>query len=57
MKMKELIYVLVLKKNLLFISSLEKKGLRLSFVDAKVLIWTKGKTIDYVVVIGNEEGP
>ena len=56
MNMKDVMYVLGLKKNLLSISSLDKKGFRFDFVDGKVLMWTKGKTIDDAVEIGVEEG-
>ena len=56
MKMKEVLYVPVLKKNIISISSIDKKGLRVSFVDVKFLMWPKGKKIDDVVVIGEEEG-
>ena len=56
MKMKDVLYVPRLKKNLLSISALDKKGFRVSFVDGKVLMWTKGKSIDDVVEIGVEEG-
>ena len=54
--MKEVLYVLGLKKNLLSISSLDKKGFRVDFVDGEVLMWSKGKTIGDAVVIGIEEG-
>ena len=54
--MKYVMYVLGLKKNLISISSLDKKEFRVSFVDGQVLMWTKGKTVDDVVVIGVEEG-
>ena len=56
MKMKDVLYVPGLKKNLLSISSLDKKSFRVSFVDGKVLMWTKGKTINDAVEIGVEEG-
>ena len=56
MKMKDVLYVLGLKKNLLFISTLDTKGFKVAFIDGEVLMWTKGKTIDDVVVIGVEEG-
>jgi hypothetical protein len=45
-----------LKKNLLSISALDKKGLWVAFVDGKVLMWSKGKTIEDAVAIGIEEG-
>ena len=56
MKMKDVLYVPGLKKNILSISTLDKKGFRFDFVDEEVLIWIKGKTIDDAVVIGVEEG-
>ena len=55
LKMKDVLYVPSLKKNLLSISGLEKKGFRVAFVDGQVLMWPRGKTIDDVVVIGVEE--
>ena len=56
MKMKEVLYVPGLKKNLLSISALDKKGFRVSFVDGEVLMWPKGKPIDDATKIGVEEG-
>ena len=56
MTMKDVLYVPGLKKNLLSILALDKKGFRVSFVDGKVLMWKKGKTIDDTVEIGVEEG-
>ena len=56
MKMKEVLYVLGLKKNLLSISALDKKGYRVAFIDGQVLMWTKGKSIEDAVIIGEEEG-
>ena len=41
MKMKEVLYVPGLKKNLLSISALDKKGYRVSFIDGEVLMWSK----------------
>ena len=54
MKMKEILYVPGLKKNLLSISSLDKKWFRVSFVDGEVLMWPKWKTIDDATTIGVE---
>ena len=51
MKMKDVLYVPRLKKNLLSISALEKRGFRVAFIDGKVLMWSKGKTINDVVEI------
>ena len=56
LKMKDVLYVPSLKKNLLSISGLEKKYFRVAFVDGQVLMWPKGKTIDDAIVIGVEEG-
>ena len=56
MKMKEVLYVVGLKNNLLSISALDKKGYRVSFIDGQVLMWSKGKTFEDVVVIGEVEG-
>jgi hypothetical protein len=56
MKVKDVLYVLGLKKNLLFISTLDKKGFRATFIDGEVLMWPKGKTIEDVIIIGTKEG-
>jgi hypothetical protein len=56
MKMKDVLYVLGLTKNLLSISSLEKKGFRVAFIDGEVLMCPKGKTMEEAIVIGKEEG-
>ena len=55
MKMKEVLYVPGLKKNLLSISALDKKGYIVSFIDGKVLMWSKGKTLEDVVVMVKKE--
>jgi hypothetical protein len=52
MRMKGVLYVPGLTKNLLSISALDKKGFKVPFIDGEVLMWPKGKTIEYVVVIG-----
>ena len=56
MKMKDVLYVLGLTKNLLSISDLEKKGFKFSFIYGEVLMWPKGKTMEEAIVIGKEEG-
>ena len=53
MKMKDVLYVPGLKKNLLSILALDNKGFRVDFIDGEVLMWTKGKTIYDAVVIGD----
>jgi hypothetical protein len=56
MRMKDLLYVPGLKNNLLYISYLDKKGFKVVFIDGEVLMWTKVKTIEFVVFIGTKEG-
>ena len=56
MKMKDVLFVPRLNKNLLSIFSLDAKSMRVVFVDGQVLMWPKGKTIDDAVVIGEKEG-
>ena len=56
LKMKDILYVPGLKKNLLSISGLKKKGFKVAFVDGQVLMWPRGKTIDDAIVIGVKEG-
>ena len=55
-KMKDILFVLGLKKNLLSISALDAKGMRVAFIDGQVIMWPKIKTIDDVIVIGEQEG-
>ena len=55
MKLKDVLLVLGLKKNLLSILALDAKGMRVAFVDGQVLMWPRGKTIDDVIVIGEQE--
>jgi hypothetical protein len=43
MRMKDVLYVPGLTKNLLSISALDKKGFRVAFIDGEVLMWPKGK--------------
>ena len=56
MKMKDVLFVPGLKKNLLSIYALDAKGIRVTFVDGQVLMWSKGKTIDDVLMIREQEG-
>ena len=55
MKMKNVLFVPGLKKNLLSISTLDAKGMRGYFVDGQVLMWPKGKTFDNAIVIGEKK--
>ena len=54
--MKDVLYVPCLKKKLLSISVLDKKGFIVAFIDGQVLMWPKGKSIEDAVVIGEGEG-
>ena len=56
MKMKNVLFVPGIKKNLLSISSLDAKGMRVAFVDGQVLMCPKGKNFDDAIVIGKQEG-
>jgi hypothetical protein len=53
--MKDVLYVPGLKKNLLSISTLDKKGYRVAFIDAEVFMWAKGETLNEAIFIGSEE--
>jgi hypothetical protein len=41
MKMKDVLYLPSLTKNLLSISYLDKKGFRVAFIDSEVIMWIK----------------
>ena len=56
MKMEDVLFVPGLNKNILSISALDAKGMRVAFVDGQVLMWPRGKTIDDAIVIGEQEG-
>ena len=56
LKMKDVLYVIGLKKNILSIYALDEKGIRVSFVDGEVLMWPKGKKIEDATMIGEEDG-
>ena len=42
MRMQDVLFVPGLKKNLLSISSLDAKGMRVAFIDGQVIMWSKG---------------
>ena len=54
--MKDVLYFLGLKNNLLSISTLDANGIRVAFIDGQFLMWPKGKKINDVIVIGEQEG-
>ena len=41
LKMKDVLYVPRLKNNIISISALDEKGMRVSFVDGQFLMWPK----------------
>ena len=53
--MEYVLYVFALKNNLLSISALDAKGIRVAFVDFQVLMCPKGKIIDDATMIGEED--
>ena len=53
--MKDVLYVPGLKKNLLSISTLDAKRMRVAIVNGQVLMCNKGKKIDDAKVIGEED--
>ena len=55
LKINDVLYVPGLKKNLLSICALDAKGIRVSFVDGQVLMWPRGKIIEYATIIGEED--
>jgi hypothetical protein len=52
--MKDILYVPGLKKNLLSVSTLDKKGYRIAFIDGEVLMSAKEETLNEAIVIGSE---
>ena len=52
LNMKDVLYVPGLNKNILSISALDAKGMRVSFVDGKFLMRPNGMKIDDAIVIG-----
>ena len=52
LKMKNVLFVPGLKKNLLFISALDAKGMMVAFVDGQFFMWPKGNPFDDAVMIG-----
>ena len=56
MKMKDIMFVPGLKKNILSILALDAKCMRVAFVYVQVLMWSRGKNIDDEIVIGEQEG-
>ena len=51
MKIKDILYVRGLKKNLLSISALDKKDFRVAFIDGEVRMWPRGNKIEDAVVL------
>ena len=53
--MKDALYVLGLNNNLLSIFALDAKRSGIAFVDAQVLMFPRGKTIEDATMIGEED--
>jgi hypothetical protein len=49
---EEILYVLVLKKNLIYVAVLEDKGYRVIFMDKKSLLWSKNQELSSTILIG-----
>jgi hypothetical protein len=56
MKVKYVLLIPGLRKNILSISALEEKGFNISFVNREVLMWPKGKSFNDAIMIGVQEG-
>ena len=56
LKMKDVLYVTRLKKNILSISALDAKEIRVDFVDGQVPMCPRGKTLEDAIMIGEEDG-
>ena len=56
LKMKYMLYVPGWKKNIISVSRVYEKGIRVAFVDGQVLMCPKGNTIDDATITGEEEG-
>jgi hypothetical protein len=54
-KMKDILFVPGLTKNLLSIYNLEKKGFIVAFIYGELLMWEKGETLNEGIIIGREE--
>jgi hypothetical protein len=52
MNLTVVLYVLVLKKNLVLVSTIEEKGYEILFSDGKVLLFPRGSSITLAKVIG-----
>ena len=55
LKMKYMLYVPGLNNNIVPISTLDAKGMRVEFVDAQFRMWPKGKTINDATLIGEKD--
>ena len=54
LKMKDVLYVPGLNKNLISIFALDAKGIRVAFVDSQVLMCPRWKKLEYATLIGEE---
>jgi hypothetical protein len=55
LQLSEVLYVPGMKRNLVFVSTLEDKGYKVTFSEGKFLAWHKNSHMDYAWVIGVRE--
>jgi hypothetical protein len=55
MLLRDVLYVLGLKKNLILVSTIHEKGYEVLFYDGKVLLFPKGSSITSTKVIGTRD--
>ena len=53
---EEVLYVPGLKKNLIYVGTLESKGYRVLFMEGKAFLWPKDGELSSAVIIGVLEG-
>jgi hypothetical protein len=55
LQLSELLYVLGMKRNLVYVSALKDKGYKVTFSEGKFLAWHKKSHMDFSWVIGVRE--
>jgi hypothetical protein len=55
LQLSEVLYVPRMKRNLVYVSTLEDKGCKVTFSEGKFLAWHKNSHMDYAWVIGVRE--
>lgn len=54
--LEEVLYLLGLKKSLIFVDILENKGYKVTLMEGKALLWSKNEDCSSTLVIGVQEG-